>query len=114
MNIKLHGPFELSKDHLESTLPKSISGVFALGYVDQVGRFRVERVGRDTSNLQTTLGDLIGCAMQFKYAATSTSREAFELECELYHRLRPPCNVMHPNRPAGSIWTCPVCHGSRR
>ena len=104
----LHGPYELSVDSLERSLPRGGGGVFALGYIDSAGRFRVERVGRDEADLKGRLRNLIGSGNLFKYAAVD-AREAFELECEIFHRLRPPSNITHPDRPRGTDWKCRQC-----
>jgi hypothetical protein len=105
----MKGPHALSFDTLESVLPKSRTGIFSLGYVDQAGRFRVESVGRDDVDLRARLCELIGSSAMFKFATLATVREGFEYECELFHALRPPANIIHPGRPAGTDWQCPHC-----
>ncbi len=105
----LLGPYELSYDAIKTALPENACGIFALGYVDATDTFRVQRVGRDDSNLRSCLKDLIGSSNRFKYATGLTPKQAFEAECELFHTLRPPGNIMHPDRPKGSGWVCPVC-----
>lgn len=109
MKSNLEGPYELSYECLESTLPRQTAGVFALGYVDPDGRFRVNRVGREDGDLRDYLRGLIGSSASFKFSLTGSAREAFDLECELFHRLRPPGNFMHPVRPPGSSWKCRHC-----
>lgn len=105
----LNGPFNLSYDDLEARVPGHICGYFALGYLDSREKFRVQHVGRDDSDMQLRLKTLIGSSLKFKFMATRTPKEAFEGECELFHRLRPPGNLIHPDRPRGSGWRCPVC-----
>lgn len=105
----LNGPFDLTYDSLTAVLPKSASGVFAIGYVDGLDRFRVQRVGRAGADIREQLRTLIGSGNQFKYRLTMTEREAFEIECDLFHKLRPPSNISHPDRPRGSGWRCPHC-----
>lgn len=109
MQPKLMGPYDLTFSSVESVLPRSGGGVFAVGYVDSSSRFRVQRVGRDARDLRTFLKSLIGSSNQFKYKLTTTEREAFEIECQLFHELRPPSNFSHPDRPRGSGWRCPHC-----
>lgn len=106
---RLVGPVELSFDVVDRVLAAAGSGVFALGRVDGAGTFRVERVGRADHNLRESLKSLIGCGNQFKFAVTASAKEAFELECELFHRFRPPSTIIHPGRPPGSDWKCPCC-----
>lgn len=109
MRSGLQGPYELTFDGIAVALPVALGGVFALGHVDAAGTFRVERVGRDDRDLRGCLQGLIGSSNRFKYAPAASAREAFEQECELFHRLRPPGNIIHPDRPKGSDWRCQVC-----
>lgn len=110
----LKGPHELSFDRLEQVLPKARTGIFALGYVDREGRFRVQSVGRDDYDVRARLCELIGSSVMFKFAVLPTPREAFEKECELFHNLRPPSTVIHPARQRGTDWLCPHCYQSYR
>jgi hypothetical protein len=109
MRSALLGPYNLNYDELELFVPKSQCGIFALGHVDRAQIFRVERVGRADTDLRSSLRELIGSSIGFKFAPLSTPREAFEQECELFHRLKPPGNFIHPVRQAGAIWFCPIC-----
>lgn len=109
MSIALIGPYELAFDKVAEALPGSICGVYALGHVDANGTFRVQRVGRDDQDLRRCLQGLIGVSSRFKFLTAGNPQMAFERECELFHRFRPPGNFMHPERPAGSNWRCPVC-----
>lgn len=109
MQVSLKGPYDLSYDCVEKLLPKAKGGVFAVGYTDAADRFRVQRVGRDGSDLREFLRTLIGSGNKFKFRITATEQEAFELECELFHKLKPPSNFTHPGRPRGSGWKCPHC-----
>jgi hypothetical protein len=109
MKSGLLGPYDLSFDGVELALPQAQCGVFALGHVDAAGTFRVQRVGRDDQDLRRILRGLIGSSNCFKFAPAASPREAFGRECELFHRLRPPGNIIHPDRPKGSDWRCPVC-----
>jgi hypothetical protein len=108
MRTALLGPFELAFDTIERELPTVACGVFALGYVDPAGTFRVQRIGRD-DDLRKGLQELIGSSTRFKFARSTSRQSAFERECELFHRFRPPGNIIHPDRPAGTNWLCPVC-----
>ena len=109
MKTALLGPFDLSFDGVQHAVLRHGCGAYALGHVDPAGTFRVQRVGRDDANLRLCLQGLIGSSNRFKFAPAASSREAFGIECELFHRLRPPGNIIHPTRPSGSDWRCPVC-----
>ena len=49
-----------------------------------------------------------GECTHFKFQYCSKKREAYEAECELWHALQPIYNVVHPQKPAGKNWACPV------
>lgn len=106
---KLQGPYELSADIIERTVPSG-PGVYALGYVDLSGTFRIERFGRHNHDLQSRLRDMIGTSNAFKYLAAPSRWDAFMQECELFHKLHPQGNITHPQRPSKSGWQCPHCH----
>lgn len=108
MTADLLGPFELSFDAVDA-MQGSAAGVFAVGYLDGSGRFRIERIGRDDRDLKGCLQSMIGSGSRFKYARTRSARDAFVAECELFHKFRPPGNISHPARPSGSDWVCPAC-----
>lgn len=40
--------------------------------------------------------------------STSSPRQAFMMECRLFHRHNPIDNERHPHVPAGTNWRCPV------
>jgi hypothetical protein len=109
MTTGLLGPYELSFDGVAQALPSGQCGVFALGHVDAAGTFRVQRVGRDDADLRRRLQGLIGSSNRFKFAPAHSPRLAFESECELFHKFKPPGNIIHPDRQRGSDWKCPHC-----
>ena len=39
---------------------------------------------------------------------TTCPREAYRLECRLFHRHKPCDNQIHPAVPAGTNWRCPL------
>ena len=85
-------------------------GVYALG-----GRIRsgnesgVGYVGSAYSNLKTALKDWVGSYKQFKFRYSASPRDAFEMECLLFHAFSPGKNHFHPAAPAASGWKCPKC-----
>lgn len=42
----------------------------------------------------------------FEYAPSP--KEAYDMECELYHKYSPPDNINHPAAPLGTNWRCPI------
>ena len=109
MTRDLIGPYGLSFEEVAQALPRGQCGVFALGHLDATGTFRIERVGRDDHDLRQCLTTFIGSSSRFKFVPATSPQQAFEAECALFHRFRPPGNIIHPERPRGSDWRCPVC-----
>jgi hypothetical protein len=42
------------------------------------------------------------------FIPTSSARQNYLLECELYHKLDPCDNERHPAVPSGTNWRCPI------
>ena len=72
---------------------------------------RVAYVGRSDSDVDTRESTSFG---QGDYDLTSTiypttsTRQAFLLECRLFHRHDPIDNEVHPRVPTGTDWRCPM------
>ena len=75
-------------------------------------------VGRSDSNLNNRLKDHLlqneanicikRCEVNaFYYEITRSLKEAYNLECEWYHRYRPTCNNAHPLKKFID-WHCPI------
>lgn len=105
----LIGPYRLTFDGISEVVVNTMPGVFALGHHDSQGRFCVSRVGRSDSDVRKALCNFIGSDSLFKFDVMSTSRDAFEKECSLFHDFNPRGNLVHPARPDGETWTCPHC-----
>ncbi len=114
MKSGLNGPHRLTVDGIDDVIVDGGPGVFALGYTDGDGKFRITTIGRDDVDIRKKLCDMVGSNAQFKYSMVETTKEAFEKECELFHRFRPPGNFLHPDRPPGTDWECPHCRNFRR
>ena len=109
MKSGLLGPYRLTVDGIDEAVKEKAPGVFALGHEDFQGRFRITHIGRSDNELRSSLCDMIGTSGLFKYITVETSKEAFEKQCELFHKFKPPGNSLHPDRPPGTSWTCPRC-----
>lgn len=105
----LLGPYPLGYDDVAAVVSDVSPGVFALGYTDLQGAFRINSIGRSDQNVAAALHTLIGSDQSFKFDFASSSKAAFERECALFHDFRPPCTRIHPSRPEGSDFTCPRC-----
>ncbi|MDX2264380.1 MAG: hypothetical protein NW215_05360 [Hyphomicrobiales bacterium] len=105
----LHGPFPLSFDAVAQAVGHVSAGVFALGYQDGDGAFRINAVGRSDADVAAALKALIGSDQAFKFDFAASPAAAFERECALFHDFRPPGSRLHPARPTGTALTCPRC-----
>jgi hypothetical protein len=105
----LLGPFRLTFDQINDSIPRVAPGAYALGHTDPRGKFYVDYVGRADANVREKLHEFIGSATMFKYSCVPSAEAAFMKECELYHEFKPPGNRMHPDRPKGTSWECPRC-----
>ncbi len=101
----MRGPFRLAPDILDKSVPRS-SGVFALGALNHKGSIVVSEIGRSDGDVLSALKELVGRYEAFVYEEASSPKEAFEMECELYHQFRPTSK--HPT-PDDDTWACPVC-----
>jgi hypothetical protein len=108
-NTGLLGPHRLSFDAIEAAIVDGSPGVFALGRIDSGGKFCVNHVGRADADIKVRLRDFIGSDSLFKYDYYRSAEAAFRKECELFHDVRPPRNLVHPGRPKGTSWECPRC-----
>jgi hypothetical protein len=104
----LSGPWEMTAAKIDAVVTKTSAGAYALGYTRD-GTFYIKRVGRSDKDLNARLKSYIGDYKQFKCDYFSSPKAAFEKECGLYHDFNPDDNVVHPDRPNGSNWSCPRC-----
>jgi hypothetical protein len=72
------------------------------------GPFNVDYVGRSDDDVAGRLLFWVGSYRYFRAVYCSSAKEAFELECTVYHSLNPINNKAHPARPAGTNYPCPV------
>jgi hypothetical protein len=107
----LIGPRPLTEKDIDAIVKGVGPGAYALGR-DLGTKFVVDYVGRSDEDLNARLKQWVGSKYtHFKYGFWNTSQEAFWKECRLFHdfggteRLD---NKVHPARPKGTSWTCPV------
>ena len=105
----LRGPFPLTKTSVNENVTRLSPGAYALGRL-KGGVFYIGYVGRSDSDVRDRLHDHVGAYSRFKYEYYASEKTAFEKECRLYHDFNPLANKIHPDRPAGSRWKCPMCN----
>ena len=104
----LRGPYKLSTTSVNLNVTCTSPGAYALGYTKN-NTFYIKYVGRSDSDVNDRLKDHVSDYSQFKFEYYSTAKLAFEKECRLYHDFDPTDNDVHPARPRGKTWECPVC-----
>ncbi len=107
----LLGPFPLTEETLQTHIDQaddwSSASVFALGLVKNQ-RFHLQRVGHADGDLADCLRPYIGQYPVFRFKFYRSTRSAYDKECELYHAFKPQDNVVHPEKPKNTKFTCPV------
>lgn len=104
----LSDTFSLDHDRINQKIIYASPGVYVLDATTS-GGFTVSYTGRSDTDVNKRLHDWVGKYKYFKFAYSSSPKDAFEGECNLYHDYRPADNAVHPARPNGSGWKCPRC-----
>ncbi len=107
----MQGSFNLDEDTIDEKVTKTSAGNYALGSKDDEGTFLVYYVGRSDSDVNKRLKRWVNNTKHplFKFSYASSAKAAYEKECQNYHDFEPPDNDVHPDKPSGSNWECPVC-----
>jgi len=105
----LIGPLPLRYESVRDAITRTAAGAYALGYAANDGGFCVLQIGRSDTDVRSKLIGQIGTQNLFKFILSTGPMLAFEKECELFHNFSPPNNRRHPERTAGTNWTCPRC-----
>jgi hypothetical protein len=106
LSVALNGPYTLDNQTIASTVTRTSPGVYVLA---SAGSNQAKRVGRSDTDVRARLRSYVGQYARFWFAYASSPKDAFHKECYLWHDLKPSHNVIHPDRPNGSAWKCPVC-----
>ena len=77
----------------------------------------VHYVGRSDTNLKKRIesegGKCPNCGVKvnwIKWWDFSTKKEAFLKECKEWHKQDNLCNEIHPDKPNGTTYKCPIPH----
>ena len=112
--------FALTSDTVRAIVTKTSPGCYVLGRSGSDGKFLLRYVGRADTDVREGLLELVGKPSWespcFKIQYTKTAKDAFQIECTIYHEFRPPENASHPASSHDSGWTCPInsAHGGDR
>jgi len=110
----MQGPYTLKNDNIDEVITKTSAGNYALGDSDEK-TFYVRYVGRADENVKVRLKSWVGKKdkyKEFKFSYATSPKAAFEKECQNYHDFGGSDkldNDIHPDRPEGSGWKCPMC-----
>ena len=113
--ISLSGWFTLDAATVDARVGQNQYGCYALGGpVTSGNKMLILRVGRSDDNLASRIKAYIGDRQfadckNFGFQVVTSVKEAFELECALFHTYSPTKNVNHPARPNGTNYRCPNC-----
>lgn len=110
----MKGPYKFPMFKIDSNLLGG-AGTYILVNVNNNAIY----VGRSDSNLNNRLKDHLPqneanicinrCGVDaFYFEITRSTKEAYNLECEWYHRYTPTCNNAHPLK-KNLGWHCPIC-----
>lgn len=108
----LSGPFPLTNIGVDAAVNATSAGVYALGQTDKSNnKFTIHYVGRSNDDLNGRLKDHVKLWYpEFKAAYATSPKNAFEMECELYHDYGVyGDNKAHPARPENAELKCPRC-----
>ena len=109
-------PFPLTDAAIDNVVPKGSPGTYLVGRMNATGEFVYVKVGRDDVCVNTRLHSYVNNAefakwQFFKFHLFATPSEAFEEESRVFHKDRGPKNEIHPARPDGDNYHCPVDKG---
>lgn len=106
--IGLDGPYTLDSGTISRLVSESSTIAYVLGYLGSDGLFYVNYAGRSDYDGAGRLRAHIGEDRQFMFGYYASYEAAFHKECLLYHDFSPPRNKIHPDRPTGTQYRCPV------
>jgi hypothetical protein len=98
----------LSAENVKLHVPKA-PGCYVLDR-SSTGGFEVHYTGRADYDLEQRLNSWVGSQyLYFKFLSLADRKAAYEMECKVYHNLKPVDNRIHPDAPDGTSYTCPFC-----
>lgn len=109
----LDGPWNLTDEIIDENFTETKPGNYILcKKADSKGYFVPNYVGRSDNDLKDRLHKWVGKYKYFKAEYATSAQQAFEKECNHWHELGGPegklDNKVHPARPDGKDYDCPV------
>lgn len=120
VSLNMGQSYPLNQDEIDGKIESGRAGNYAYGYIDERGIFIVMYVGRSDSDLHERIAHGISEYAKnpslryerFKFSYASSPKEAYEKECRNFHDFgeeRLLVNDIHPSKPDGCEYKCPVC-----
>lgn len=104
-----YGPFLLTNQKIDVEVLKDKIGTYVLGH-SKSNSFYPKYVGRSDDDINGRLKDWVGKYQEFKLSYHGTAKDAYYHECRVYHDFKSSLdNEVHPAKPSGSSYICPVC-----
>ena len=103
----MFGDYAVTKQGIDSVVAAGSPCVYLLGTVSG-NKFLVDRTGRSDEDVNRRLHDYEGQYQHFKFAYCANAEQAFYAECELWHAYANKKVQIHPARPKGKSYGCPV------
>jgi hypothetical protein len=110
---ELRGPYTLDNETINAVVTRISPGYYWLSHAPEGERFEIDRNGRSDSNVNRRLHEHVGDYDQFTFSYATSPKEAYEKECEHFHKYRPPDCDYHPDSPDGEDLPCPYCGKSK-
>ncbi len=108
--------YELTNEQVNERVRTSCMGNYWYLTQKDADTFNIVYIGRSDSDLReeiksrrTTDTKFDKCT-HFCFSYAETSKEAYEKECKDYHTYKPLLNDIHPNKPDGKKYICPICN----
>jgi hypothetical protein len=101
--------YKLDSTTIDQVITSKSPGIYALDRTTTPG-FKVNYVGRADDDVAQRLKTWAseGYYKYFQFEYHISAKAAFERECKLYHLYPNLDNVIHPARPAGRNYACPI------
>jgi len=113
-SLDMDGPYFLSEETIDEVVTLTSPGNYALGDEGKERAFRVSYIGRSDTDVNDRLKEWVSNTNSplFKFSYATSPKAAFEKECLNYHEFGESealDNEIHPRRPDGQNWICPLC-----
>lgn len=116
LNSGLGKPMPLDEETIKKEVDNggdwSSASVFVMGGIrkgsDGKPRFAIRYVRHVDGDLGAVLRQYIGSYKVFRFKFFRSTHNAYDRECEIYHKFNPRDNTDHPTKPKNTKFICPI------